>query len=239
MELIDIFNDGPSFGEGYNLRQESIPNVSAIFVDFIVKIKDPLIAPILFDPLWYWCVKPSVKRENVARDIQESAEEEARETILRDERMKDVVPREDFYYVRKPVVWTAEEEKQNEKAEGQQIDAAVILLKLLPAANLSLLVYLLDFFIRIVSSRRNLVEQQDVVRIFAHSIFGGKSKPDTWRIMHWVLDRWPRLLDGLFSESRGNKRLVERDPLSISKDGVETKKASLERTATGLSEDGK
>ena len=55
-------------------------------MDFVVKIKDPLLVPILLDPLWYWCVKPSVKRDNAARDIQETAEEEARENP---ERRKD------------------------------------------------------------------------------------------------------------------------------------------------------
>jgi hypothetical protein len=216
-------------------------------VDFVVKIKDPLLVPILLDPLWYWCVKPSVKRDNAARDIQETAEEEAREKILKDEKMRDIVPREDFYYVRKPVIRTLEEEKANETAEGKQVDAAVILLKLLPAANLSLLVYLLDFFSRIIWSRRNLVEQQDIVRIFAHSIIGGKSKPDAWRIMHWILDRWPRLLDGLFAESRGpTKQPVGSASSRISKgtlggrlDVAEKKRASLERTPTGLSEGGK
>ena len=245
-ELIDVFNDGPSFGDGFSLRRENLHNIAAVFVDFVVKIKDPLILPILFDPLWYWCVKPSVKRDNAARDIQETAEEEARDKILRDERMKDVVPREDFYYIRKPIIWTQEQEMENEKSEGKQIDAAVILLKLLPSANLSLLVYFLDFFTRIISSRRNLVEQQDIARIFAHSVIGGKSKADAWRIMHWILDRWPRLLGGLFAERKSliksptgsaPSRIYEspsnRNPLAS-----ENKRASLERT-TSISGGGK
>jgi hypothetical protein len=243
---VDIFNDGPSFGEGYSLRRENLHNIAGIFVDFVVKIKDPLIASIVFDPLWYWCVKPSVKRDNAARDIQETAEEEAREKVLQDERMKDVVPREDFYYVRKPVNWTREEEMKYEDVEGKQIAAAVILLKLLPTANLSLLVYLLDFFTRIISSRRNLVEQQDIVRIFAHSVVGGKSKPDAWRIMHWMLDRWPRLLDGLFGENKGRtKRPIGSRPSDISNgyggkaDAAREQRVSLERTSIGLSEGGK
>jgi hypothetical protein len=245
--LVDIFNDGPSFGEGYSLRQESVRNVAGIFVDFVVKIKDPLISSILLDPLWYWCVKPSVKRDNAARDIQETAEEEARDKILQDERMKDIVPREDFYYVRKPLNWEKEEEKKYANVEGKQIDAAVILLKLLPAANLSLLVYLFDCFARIISSRRNLVEQQDIVRIFAHTVVGGKSKPDAWRIMHWLLDRWPRLLIGLYGASKGiTKRPAVRRPSQISDDShdgnpdtVGKKQAALERTPTGLSDGGK
>lgn len=212
-----------------------------------MKIKDPLIVPILLDPLWYWSVKPSVKRDNAARDIQETAEEVAREKVLQDEKMKDVVPREDFYYVRKPVNWTKEQEKDHEVVEGKQIAAAVILLKLLPAANLSLLVYLIDFFARIISSRRNLVKQQDIVRIFAHSIVGGKSKADAWRIMHWILDRWPQLLDGIYAERKG---LTKRPAVSrLSRhskgshdgksDAVGNKRACLERTSTALSNGGK
>jgi hypothetical protein len=241
--LIDIFNDGPSFGEGYSLRQESIRNIAALFVEFVVKIKDPLISPILFDPFWYWSVKPSVKREHIARDIQEAAEEEARDKILTDEKMKDIIAREDFYYVRKPVIWTKEQEKEHEQVESRQIAAAVILLKLLPAANLALLVYLLDLFVRIISSRRNPVEQQDIVRIFAHSVVGGKSKPDSWRIMHWMLDRWPQLLRGLFGESKG----VNKGTSASRKGSYDGKLSNspqnntvLEKTATGLlSEDGK
>lgn len=245
--LIDIFNDGPSFGEGYRLQQENLHNVAALFVEFVVKIKDPLIVPILLDPLWYWSVKPSVKRDNAARDIQETKEEEARDKVLKDERMRDIVPREDFYYVRKPVNWTKEQIQEHEGAEGKQIAAAVILLKLLPAANLSLLVYLLDSFARIISSRRNFVEQQDIVRIFAHSVVGGKSKADAWRVMHWILDRWPRLLDGLYAERKGLiKRPAmsrpsrhPRDPHDRKPDAAEEKRASLERTSTALSEGGK
>jgi len=113
--------------------------------------------------------------------------------------MRDIAPCEDFYYVRKPVNWTKEQVEEHGVAEGKQITAAVILLKLLPAANLSLLVYLVDSFARIISSRRSLV---DIVRIFADSVVGGKSKADAWGIMHWILDQWPRLLDGLYAERK-------------------------------------
>jgi hypothetical protein len=201
-QLVDIFNDGPSFGDGFSLLKESVHDVAATLVNFLVNVKDPVISAIFLDPLWYWCVRPSVKRENAARDKQETAEEKERTTILRDPESKEIIPREEFYYVRKPVQWTPQEEEANEELEQKQISAAIVLLKLLPAANLSLLTYLIDFFTRICRSSRNKVDHRNIVRIFGHNFVGGKSKPNAWRIMLWILERWPRLCEGLFAESR-------------------------------------
>lgn len=199
---MDIFNDGPSFGDGFSLFSQNIHDVAATLVNFLVNVKDPVISPIFLDPLWYWCVKPSVKRENAARDKQETTEERERTTILRDPVSKQIIPREEFYYVRKPVAWTREEQAANQVREDKQISTAIILLKLLPTANLSLITYLLDFFTRICRSSRNKVEHRNIVRIFGHNFVGGKSKLKAWKIMEWIIERWPRLYAGLFGASK-------------------------------------
>lgn len=207
-QLVDIFNDGPSFGDGFSLFNQSIHDVAAILVNFLVSVKDPVISSIFLDPLWYWCVKASVKRENAARDIQETNEEKERTTILRDPVSKQIIPREEFYYVKKPVAWTQEEQDANKVREDKQISTAILLLKLLPAANLSLLTYLLDFFTRMCRSSRNKVEHRNIVRIFGHNFVGGKSKLNAWKIMEWILERWPRLRAGLFDEGKVTKTEV-------------------------------
>jgi len=52
-------------------------------------------------PLWYGASSRAFKRDNAARDIQETAEEEARKKILQDEKMKDIVLEKISYYVKK------------------------------------------------------------------------------------------------------------------------------------------
>jgi hypothetical protein len=165
-------------------------------VGFIDSLPHALIDPVLYDPFWYWCVMPTIRRQIVKRTEQEIAEANERGAAL--ERGENIM---EFVYHQKSLRWTKDEEYVNETKEQPQISAAVVLLKLLPVANLSLLVYLFNFFTQLPLCPDNGVQPADITRIFGHSLMGGKSKSDAMQLMLWLLQRWPKIAEDLFAQS--------------------------------------
>jgi len=197
-ELIDYFNYGPSFGEGFNLKGESTPDVCCLLSTFLMALPEPLIDPALFEPFFRWCVKPSCKRDEEKRDIEAQCEDEAR---MAAQRRGEQLKRRELLPKTSPIRWTKKEERLNEELENPQISIAVILLKLLPSAHLSLLVYLLGFFTELPICPDNGMTLEESTKKFAEKMMGGP-KVNSRKVMMWLLTRWPRILDGLFSESR-------------------------------------
>lgn len=93
------------------------------------------------------------------------------------------------------------EEESKSIKEMSQVAAASILLKFLPAANLSLLVYLFGFFNQLPLCPENGLQPDDITRIFAHPIIGGDSKQDAMKLMLWLLERWPKISEVMYARS--------------------------------------
>jgi hypothetical protein len=211
-ELVDYFNYGPCFGEGFNLKDESTPDVCCLLSTFLMALPEPLIDPALFEPLFHWCVKPSCKRDDKKRDVEAKYEDDAR---MAAQRRGEQIKRRDFASKTSPVRWTKKEERKNEELEKQQIAIAVILFKLLPSAHFALLVYLLGFFTELPICPDNGMTLEESTKKFAEKLMGG-GKAHSRKVMMWLLTRWPRILDGLFSESRSTYEETKKSKLNAS-----------------------
>lgn len=178
---------------------ETVADMYGLLIHFLKHLPLPIISDVLFHPLWYWCVKPTVARANEKRRRQEAAEYDRRDSNLA---AGIVIPREEFIYRQKPLQWTDEERENNAEWEDRQINVAVHLLWLLPVANLSLFVYLMDLFIKLCESRMKDLGFQAVSRHFGKDCVGGISKADARRVMEWLLERWVLISDRMFAERR-------------------------------------
>jgi hypothetical protein len=211
-ELVDFFNYGPCFGEGFDLNGESTPDVCCLLSTFLMALPEPLIDPALFEPLFRWCVKPSCKRDEEKRDIEAKHEDDARITA---QRRGEQVKRSDFPSKTSPVRWTKKEERKNEELEKPQIAVAVILFKLMPSAHFALLVYLLGFFTELPICPENGMTLEESTKKFAEKLMGGP-KANSRKVMMWLLTKWPRISDGLFSEGRLAYEELKKTKLCVS-----------------------
>ncbi|KAI0737227.1 hypothetical protein C8Q80DRAFT_432709 [Daedaleopsis nitida] len=85
--------------------------------------------------------------------------------------------------------------------ERTQIALAQHVLRLAPPPQLALFVYLAGFFTQVPLSPDNGVSLEDVVRMFGRALAGGA--PDVRpAVVLWVLERWSRIVDGLFEVAR-------------------------------------
>ena len=187
LQLIDLFDKSPDFGAQFNMRGQAMPDVCALLSTFISSLPAPLLDANIYSAFWHWSVKPSVKREDARRDRQEEEEEERR---ARGE----------------PPPWTTHTDlylDTDSALETDQLSIAQILLRFLPSANLSLLVYLCGFFTQLPLCPENGLQLEDVARIFGHRLFGGSVKQVSQRMMMWLLTRWHRISETLFGEMCG------------------------------------
>ncbi|KAG8220575.1 hypothetical protein J3R82DRAFT_3309 [Butyriboletus roseoflavus] len=191
LQLIDLFDKSPDFGAQFNMRGQAMPDICALLSTFISSLPIPLLDAHIYSALWHWSVKPSVKREDARRDQQEEEEEERR--------ARGEPPR--------PEVWMAHTDlyldDTDSALETDQLSTAQILLRFLPTANLSLLVYLCAFFTQLPLCPENGLQLEDVARIFGHRLLGGSVKVMSQRMMMWMLTRWHRISDTLFGEMCG------------------------------------
>lgn len=199
VQLIDIYNDGPSFGNYFDPIRETAADMYGLLIHFLTHLPYPIIPEVFFHPLWYWCVKPTVSRAIAKRKQQEAAEYD-----LRDGKLAEgiIVRREDFTYRQKALEWTEEERHLNAEWEGRQVEVAAYLMRMLPVADLSLFAYLMDLFITLCENRKNKLTFQGVARHFGQSCVGGMSTADARRTMEWLLERWEIISDRVFAESR-------------------------------------
>ena len=191
LQLIDLFDKSPDFGANFNMRGQAMPDVCALLSTFISSLPTPLLDPHIYSAFWHWSVKPSVKREDARRDRHEEEEEERRargEPPHPDPWMRHT----DLYL-----------DDSDTALETDQIAIAQILLRFLPSANLSLLVYLCGFFTQLPLCPENGLQLEDVARIFGHRLLGGSVKVVSQRMMMWLLTRWHRISETLFGDMCG------------------------------------
>ena len=211
-KLIDYFNYGPSFGEGFDLKGESTPDVCCLLSTFLMALPEPLIDLALFEPLFRWCVKPSCKIDDEKRDSEAKYEEDVRMAAQR--RGEQIKPR-DFPSKSGTVRWTKKEERKNEDLEKPQITIAVVLFKFLPSSHFALLVYLLGFFTELPLCPDNGMTLEESTKKFAEKLMGG-SKANSRTVMMWLLTRWPRISDELFSDNRPMYEEAKKTKLNAS-----------------------
>ena len=201
-KLVAEYNRGPMWGDHYALEKESVPDICFLLITFLAALNEPLIDPTIAPPFFRWVVEPSCKRDHEAREkIAKQMMEELEDRTYRGTNIH--VSSDDV-----EIPWTKADLQRLAVLEKPQIAIAVILLKLLPLAHFSLLIYLLRFFTELTVYPGNGMSIKESVRLWADQLIGGK---DGSRILEWLLTRWDRLSEALFEDSRGAyKAIVEK-----------------------------
>lgn len=200
IQLIDIYDSSADYGAKFSMHGQTMPDICAVLSTFISALPHPLLDPKLYGGFWHWCVKPSVKREEVRRSQQDAEEEE--------KRARGELP---------PLLPISA--KQHQKLahddlhlghdgdiERHQIMVAQIILRFLPMGQLSLLIYLCGFFTQLPLCPENGIQFEDIARIFGHKIFGATAKVSSQKMMVWLLSRWHDISEGLLTDACGMSR---------------------------------
>jgi hypothetical protein len=224
-ELIQLYNTPPSFGAATSLSSESTPDICALLTTYIMKLPSPLLPSSLFPAFWAWCIKPTVKRETAQREKDEHEDDQYQ--YRHHSRRPKLDPRAAWHKARLDglrKLQLIDSDPSTLAQETLQIEIAVLLLRLLPAANFSLLVYLLAFFSQVPLSPENGVSFDDLSRLFGHKLLGGSCAVAAKSGMEWLLTRWPRIADGLgvedeCCEKRAEREEQERKTLGAPQDG--------------------
>lgn len=219
IQLIDIYDSSADYGAKFSMHGQTMPDICAVLSTFISALPQPLLDPKLYGGFWHWCVKPSVKREEVRRSQQDAEEEEKR---ARGElplfppisaKQHRGQAQDDLHLGRDGDI------------EHHQIMVAQIILRFLPIGQLSLLIYLCGFFTQLPLCPENGIEFEDIARIFGHKIFGATAKVSSQKMMVWLLTRWHDISEGLLTDACGMSRPStpapnqEELPISDDKDG--------------------
>ncbi|KAI0048592.1 hypothetical protein FA95DRAFT_1605098 [Auriscalpium vulgare] len=62
LDLLDIYNVPPLYGRGFSLRSESTADVAALLAAWFTNIPGGIIHGLIYEPLFHFCVKPSIVR---------------------------------------------------------------------------------------------------------------------------------------------------------------------------------
>ncbi|KAG2338288.1 hypothetical protein BDR05DRAFT_1043359 [Suillus weaverae] len=200
IQLIDIYDSSADYGAKFSMHGQTMPDICAVLSTFISALPHPLLDPKLYGGFWHWCVKPSVKREEVRRSQQDAEEEEKR---ARGE-LPLLLPISAKQHQRQ-----AQDDLHlghDGDIECHQIMVAQILLRFLPIGQLSLLIYLCGFFTQLPLCPENGIQFEDIARIFGHKIFGATAKVSSQKMMVWLLSRWNNISEGLLTDACGMSR---------------------------------
>ena len=94
--------------------------------------------------------------------------------------------------------WTAQ------KHEKIACKIAANLLKFLPIANLSLLTYMLDFFLRLLDFPENTFRPSTIASIFGHPLIGRPMNSEDHGAIVWLMTRWPSIVRELYGDGSGH-----------------------------------
>lgn len=200
LQLIDIYDSSADYGAKFSMHGQTMPDICAVLSTFISALPHPLLDPKLYGGFWHWCVKPSVKREEVRRSQQDAEEEE--------KRARGELP---------PMLPISAKQHQRHAQddlhlghdgdiERHQIMVAQIILRFLPIGQLSLLIYLCGFFTQLPLCPDNGIQFEDIARIFGHKIFGATARVSSQKMMVWLLSRWHNISEGLLTDACGMSR---------------------------------
>lgn len=202
IQLIDIYDSSTDYGAKFSMHGQTMPDICAVLSSFLSNLPQPLLDPRLYSGFWHWCVKPSVKREDVRRSQQDAEEEE--------KRARGELP------LLLPI--SAKQQQKQSKAhddlhlgsdgdiERHQIMVAQIILRFLPIGQLSLLIYLCGFFTQLPLCPENGIQFEDIARLFGPRILGTTAKVSSQKMMVWLLSRWHKISEGLLTDACGMSR---------------------------------
>lgn len=198
IQLIDVYNSSADYGAKFSMHKQTMPDICAVLSTFISGLPHPLLDPRLYSGFWHWCVKPSVKREEVRRNQQDVEDENNRARgelphLLRTSIKQQQQPR-------------AQDDLQignDGDIERHQIMIAEIILRFLPSSHLSLLIYLCGFFTQLPLCPENGIQFEDIARIYGPKVLGGTVKASSQKMMVWLLSRWHKISEGLLADACG------------------------------------
>ena len=176
-------------------------DLSTLLATFLIRLKDGLLPRFFIEPLHHWCVIHSFTREEEARTEEQMRTTAARRYRLRYDDKLTIISLEEWDKDLKdaPLNWLNTEAKAlHDETEDKEILVAAALLKFMPAANLSLLDYLMTFFNKLISANYNDIMDADIVRMFAFPIIHSDSATLAKIVFLWLLKRWSRLAELIF-----------------------------------------
>ncbi|KAI1784979.1 hypothetical protein LXA43DRAFT_1040102 [Ganoderma leucocontextum] len=189
-----------------SLRKESMADVCALLKSYLDSLPDPLLHENITSALHRLCVVPSDKREQdkLGCEYHESngyfhvppsiAHRPSAACTHARTRSDPVSPKS-----LSPLSMTPSEKRSADLSlESAQVHIAQHLLRLAAPPLCSVFAYLCAFFTQLPLSPDNGITLEDVSRMFGRSLAGG---PVSTRnaVLMWLLERWPRIADGLFS----------------------------------------
>lgn len=201
-KLVAEYNRSPMWGDHYALEKEPVSDICFLLITFLSGLNEPLMDPTITLPFYKWVVEPSSRRDHEARTrIAKQMKEDLED---RTHRGADIYVHPDDI----EIPWTKADLQRLAVLEKPQIAIAVVLLRLLPLAHFSLLVYLLRFFSELTVYPENGMSVKESVRLWADKLIG---PTEGTVVLQWLLSRWDRLSEALFADSReAYKALVER-----------------------------
>lgn len=195
IELQHLFNTAPQYGFDTSLNSERETDIYSLLLLFLDQFPEAILGTVEFVQgfkkiIWEWCILTTTGRwrlhESEGTGVHISDEKD--EELCRDSLLSAVVA-----------------SVHNSHKESVQIIVVQHLLRLLPSSSLSLVVYLLAFLKQLVAGLSDEItvspEREEVCRMFAKWIFGSSSKEEdaSTVIIVWLVTRWEKIVDGLFS----------------------------------------
>ncbi|KAI0051289.1 hypothetical protein FA95DRAFT_1554626 [Auriscalpium vulgare] len=187
-QLVEIFNTPPLFGYGFDLSGESLRDVAALLSTWL-RNTPPVVHPAIMDPLWHWCVRPSVDCHDERR-FRDEGDWEGRRTHFykTGERLRGLSPHMRAERAR-------QEADEDMMRDARRIPIARDLFRLLPSHSLSIMCYVLSFLVQLPSCCD--VTFDEIAKRFGHTLLGG-TKYGSQCTMLWLLQHWPAISEGIF-----------------------------------------
>lgn len=185
-----------------SLRKESMPDICALLKNYLDLLPGPLLDANLAAALHMLCVQPSLTREEAEAESTDSGSDggyfasHARARSAPSPSHPATSPAD--------VPMTPSEHRDALLLlEAPQVLLAQHLLRLAPPPALALLAYLLGFFTQLPLCPDNGMGFADVARMFGRVLVGGADAGVVRGCVHWLLERWARISDGLFDVAAG------------------------------------
>lgn len=217
ISLVSSFDSRSTvYGVSTSLANVPTPDICALLATFLTQLPEAIVDKAIFPALWAWCVKPTVERENEERERNEREDEDYQMRMK--EKYTRLEAKEAWTRARRDSLkqlQVIERDDETIDSERTQVSITAVLLRLLPPANYSLLVYLLAFFTQVPLCPENGMRFDDIGNMFGHKMLGGPSVSVAIRMAIWLLTRWPVISEALIKqeerERRRNVRMKEAE----------------------------
>ncbi|OJT14508.1 hypothetical protein TRAPUB_8954 [Trametes pubescens] len=185
-----------------SLRKESMPDICALLKKYLDLLPEPLLDANLAAALHMLCVQPSLAREEAEADSTDSGSDGG--YFASHARARSAPSPSPSSTSTADLPMTPSEHRDALLLlEAPQVLLAQHLLRLAPPPALALLAYLLGFFTQLPLCPDNGMGFADVARMFGRVLIGGADVGVVRGCVHWLLERWARISDGLFDVAAG------------------------------------